>query len=257
MKRDQHTGSQNSESMFPDIEISGSGKIAAGHYGKVEISGSGRCDGDIICTKCDVAGSMKTEGSITAEEKIDISGSFKGKGNITCRDFEVAGSATVEGTIETSGKTDISGSLRCGSLSCGRVSIAGLIKAEGNVEAEQAEFDGGGEIKGLLNAENIRIRLAGKPESFRAGSIGGSRILAMRAKTTEFFSKITSLSLLTGGRLTADLIEGDDIDLIQTDCPKVSGARVIIRSGCRIGLVEYTESLQVEEGAVVERREKV
>ena len=59
------------------------------------------------------------------------------------------------------------------------------------------------------------------------------------------------------GTLECDSIEGDQVDLAGVQASTVRGTRVIIRSGCTIGRVEYSEACTVEDGAQVGQCEKV
>jgi hypothetical protein len=56
------------------------------------------------------------------------------------------------------------------------------------------------------------------------------------------------------GSLTAETIEGDTVDLEATEAQVVRGKVVRIGPGCRIGWVEYTDSLEVHPEAEVGER---
>ena len=51
--------------------------------------------------------------------------------------------------------------------------------------------------------------------------------------------------------VVTDTIEGDEIELDGVRAKRVSGKNVRIRRNCEIDRVEFSDSLEIEEGAVV------
>jgi hypothetical protein len=54
-----------------------------------------------------------------------------------------------------------------------------------------------------------------------------------------------------GAKLEAQVIEGDDVHLEDTEARIVRGTRITIGCGCRIGTVEYRETYHADADAVV------
>lgn len=243
-----------------DIKISGSGSLNGGEYGKVSISGSGKANGDILCTEFKCSGSAHAYGSIDSEKGIGCSGSMSCDGNMKAGEtVSVSGSCKVQGNIKAQ-SVRISGSLKTeNSLAADEISISGSIRAKGNVEGEKIRIAGGGRIDGTLNGESIEIALCSS--KLHAASIGGTTItVESRAAEQNFINRLF-LNCFFGASdkdmLTSELIEGDTIDLNCTECKTVRGKNVTIRENCKIGRVEYSESLTVEPGAAVTESEKM
>ena len=93
---------------------------------------------------------------------------------------------------------------------------------------------------GLLNAERLKIYLC---EDSSAAEVGGGRITIAQEKKR--------------GRLKAQSIEGEELDLEAVEARVVRGNIVRIGAGCRIGLAEYTQDIEIESGAVVEQQVRV
>jgi len=97
--------------------------------------------------------------------------------------------------------------------------------------------------------------------SSAAKEIGGERIDVRRGGWREKGILLDGLVKLFAGGGTAALetkqIEGDEVSLEDTEAEVVRGKKVEIGPGCRIGRVEYSESLKVASDAVVKERVKV
>ena len=125
-----------------------------------------------------------------------------------------------------------------------RIKTAGACQVEGDVEAEQCRLRGSFRVAGLINAEQIEVELDGSRSSAR--EIGGSKI-KVRSRSGWF---------RRAGQLTVESIKGDEIHLEATDAQIVRGKTVVVGHGCRIGTVEYAESLEVDPKASVENQVK-
>ena len=244
-----------------DYSISGSGKLpGCDDYGKISVSGSGRIGGSIRCEALSVSGSCHVEGDTVCAGRFDISGSCRTDGGVRTETLSVSGSCRLGGaaeakTIDVSGALHAEGNLRAGTLSGG-----GALHTPAGVEADSVVFTGKLEIGGLLNAEKIDLRLCG---ASNVHDLGGTEITvrsgpASADRTGGVLSTISaSLSSLFGGpsgRLSADVIEGDTLNLDAVDARVVRGRKIFLHAGCRIERVEYAESLDVEEGASVGER---
>ena len=240
--------------MANDAHISGSGRLSGGDYNEVHISGSGRFDGPIHCKTFHVSGSCSGSGVLTVLEEMHCSGSLRTEGHLDCGEIHVSGSARVDGNVAGHEEVHISGSLRCTNLYGGDVSISGGLDAQGDVEADSFQLSGAGEIRGLLNAEEISITVSGIPRVIRIGQIGGSEITIKPGTTIGFLSKLFSGKTAGPGAAIVGTIEGDEIDLTSTTADEVRGADITLRDGCRIKRVEYSGDLMLEGDAQVEEQ---
>ena len=225
----------------PDGSIAGSGTLAGGVYGKVEVAGAASVDGDLEANTVSIAGSVKVNGSVKAET-VGIAGSCSVKGDVEAAVFGSAGSITIEGHLKA-GSFEAAGSHRIdGGVKAETVELAGFLKVEGDVEAERFEAKGSFRVSGLVNADRIDIDLDGPRSTAR--EIGGSEI---NVKSHRAFFGLSRKR----GHLEVESIEGDEINLEATEAQIVRGKRVEIGDGCKIDTVEYSESLAVSPNASV------
>jgi cytoskeletal protein CcmA (bactofilin family) len=267
-----------------DFSFSGRGTLGAGDYGKHHFSGSGSINGDITCTNIHSSGALHASGNIKCAGSVDCSGSFKCGGRVQCESLNSSGGITIEkdaecrhlhssgstkiggsltgGMIETSGSLQIEGSILSGSLDISgsvkveqnvridTADVRGSFKVGGDCEAERFQSSGKVTVNGLLNAEEILIKLS-RSESL-IGEIGGEKIEVRRGLLTG----ILDLPSFTG-YLVTNSIEGDEIYLENTKAKIVRGSKVRIGSGCEIDTVEYTDSFDKSGDAVVRELKKV
>ncbi len=237
-----------------DISISGSGKIAGGEYGSVRISGSGRITGDITADNIHISGSGHAMGVEAGE--IRVSGSFRAEGNVKAQSLHISGSGHLDGTVEA-GNIHISGSFHAGNvISAREIHTSGSIHAESGVEADKILLTGGATVKGLLNAEEIKIRLGGK---CNIAEIGGERIEVRKGENriNLAFSIFGFNKRFAHCMLEANSIEGTEVYLENTICPVVRAKKAYIGEGCEIGRIEYEETIEIHEGAVVKEQVKI
>jgi len=215
-----------------DMHISGSGTIAAGQYGSVHISGSGKINGTIACTELHCSGSAKADGDIFCSESIKCSGSLHCNGKIET------------GSISCSGAAKISGGIKAGTIKA-----SGAIKAN-DMEAERIVISGGCGVPGLMNAEIIEINLGGR---CTVGTIGcGKLTVKLGVGCGPFWFGRRRDDLLEVGT-----IEGDEIELENTTADIVRGKNVIIGKNCNVKTVEYSQNLSVDPSSDVKERVKI
>ncbi len=235
-----------------DMNISGSGRLTAGEYDVISISGSAASEGLIRCRGMRCSGSFSGNSDIECEGDMRVSGSFKNAKTVKAGGFYVSGSAKNDGDV-TADEVGISGSFRTkGNLRAAEIRISGGAKISGDVEAENARISGGIVCGGLINAEQLYVDIAGSSSS-AVVSIGGSRIVI--EKSRRIFSG------LFGSRMAhftvTDAIEGDDIEIEHTSAKSVSGRCVKIGDGCEIEVVQYTENADISPKAKVGKVEKI
>lgn len=238
------------------VSISGSGHLSGGDYVRVAISGSGRIDGDVVAEELKISGSGKVAGRTEAGQ-IAVSGSGRFAGAVRAEEMRISGSAKVEGPIDAK-EFKSSGSFHAeGDVAAEYFKSSGSFRVGGDVEADIFKASGGFDIEGLLSADKVEIRLAGRCV---AREIGGERIHVERPESLGAALLGGLAKMLTGGRtpeLRTSQIEGDEIHLENTIAEVVRGTRVEIGPGCKIGSVEYKETLKVHDDADVERQQKV
>jgi len=238
------------------VKISGSGQLGGGEYERVSISGSGRVDGDVVAAELKISGSGEIAGRAEVGS-VGVSGSGKFSDAVIAEEIRVSGSARVGGTVEAK-ELSCSGSFRSGGdISSEYVKITGNLRVAGDVEADIFKASGGFEIEGLLSADKVEIHLGGRCS---AREIGGERIVVERGASFGGALLEGLVKMLTRGgmaELRTTQIEGDEIRLEHTIADAVRGNRIVIGPGCKIGRVEYAESLEVHEDATVEKQQKV
>ena len=108
-------------------------------------------------------------------------------------------------------------------------------------------------IDGLLSVDHLRVEPYGPSQ---AQEIGGGRIEVRRRGG--FLGSLPVLGWIRehlfggpGAKLEAQVIEGDDVHLEDTEARIVRGTRITIGCGCRIGTVEYRETFHTDADAVV------
>lgn len=213
-----------------NLIINGSGDYPGGRYDKISIRGEGTIDNDVECSAFNVYGTSEALKNVTTGS-MKVLGEAEFKGNIVAQETLVMGTMEVAGIARLK-KMKILGTLDVGeSLSGDEANIKGSISVGGDVEYETFESSGGFEVKGLLNADSIKIALRFGESS--AEEIGGGKITIKRKKNS--FLPFVGVE----GSLAAKVIEGDDIYLENTKAEMVRGNKVKIGPGCEIGMVEY------------------
>ena len=240
--------------MNAPMQISGSGTIPSGEYSEIRISGSGKLQGNIKCQNFLSSGSCQGE-QLICEHTYIASGSVSFSGNISANTIKSSGSFSCQGSI-TANQLNHTGSMQCSnSIKCQQLLINGALKTNEGIEAEELSINGAVSCHDLINAENVEINFWDKVS---IGSIGGNHIqLHAKQKIIKFlwFSLVKDFKL--GKACVYNTIEGNQIHLDNTNCPRVSGRVVRIGKGCQIDLVQYTDSIEIHPNANVKKIEKV
>ena len=243
-----------------ETRISGSGKISAGEYDNIGISGSCRMEGPIRCSQFRCSGSAHGDQTLECSGELSVSGSCHFEKGIQAQNIRVSGALhcggnlTVSEEIRCSGKLDIGGDVKCSGLS-----VSGGIHISDGIESERVIVSGFLNCGGLLNAEDIEIRYNA---GMTIGGIGGSSIKILRDEKAVKAKRMPLLSLLAhgcgGGTVTVKTnIEGDIIALEGVKTPRVTGRVVAIGADCEIDVVQYSEQIEVSPDAKVGRTEKI
>jgi cytoskeletal protein CcmA (bactofilin family) len=206
------------------IKIVGSGVVTGNPVKTVEFrsAGSARVQGPLVAQIARVAGSCHFEGDVRVEE-FHSAGSVRIAGNLRAEEVETSGSLQVTGGIHAE-----------------EVSSSGSLQVGGDVEAEEFRSSGSVRIDGGLKAEEVNIDLGG---TSKIQTIQGEEI---RVKATGGFFRIR-------GELTADRIEGEEVELEATSAAYVKGEDVVIGPHCKIDVVE-AHDLRVHQSSEVRER---
>ncbi len=240
-----------------DMKISGSGKIPAGEYESIKISGSGSLEGNIKCSELHVSGSASADALVECTGEIHVSGACDFDSDITTETLHVSGALNCDGSITATEGMHLSGGVNVdGSVKCGSLDAHGGLNVAGDIEAESASIHGNLGCGGLLNAESIEIDTR---DGCLIGSIGGSKIV-IKYKKRKFFKNLITISFndkQVRGVEVEQSIEGDEIEVESVTCPRVSGRTVKIGEGCEIELLQYSESYEIHDKAKVGKIEKI
>lgn len=240
-----------------DMKISGSGNIPAGEYDMIKISGSGTMEGNVKCTELQVSGSANASGPVECSGEIHISGACDFDKDILTKTLQVSGAINCDGSITATAHVRLSGGVNVdGNLKCGTLDASGGLSVDGDIEAETVTMHGSVCCGGLLNAESIEVDTR---DACAIGSIGGSKIV-IRYKKRKFFKNLVTMTFKdkqVRGVEVEQSIEGDEIDIENVTCPRVSGRSVTLGEGCDIELLQYSESYEIHEKAKVGRIERI
>ena len=224
-----------STNSYPNASIAGAGSIGSGTYNKIDIHGSGKANGDIICTDFDASGSAKVDGNLTCSGTVDVSGAFKVEGNLSCGSLDCSGAVKITGGVVAK-EVDVSGAFHVG----------------GDCEAEEVDIRGAVEIEGLLNAETIDLSLESNGRNSKVGQIGGGSVtIARRGGASGKFLFIFSLGGHAYSRLETTVIEADRVELEYVTADTVRTIDAKIGDECEIGTLEYSGEIEISENAKI------
>jgi len=258
---------------LPELTISGIGKSNGGKFAYVDISGMGTILGAVDAGRISISGKGTIEGDVLVSGNMNLAGMATIRGSLRGRQILSSGNGSITGMVEaerveSSGNMKIEGPAKIKELSnAGRCRVElnlmaqkvesyGFLSVGGDVEAEEFYSQGSFTIGGLLNANKIDIRIHG---FCQAREIGGEEIQIRHGHSFGFVSKLISSFLGTGrelDKLKADLIEGTVVSLEYTKADVVRGQKVIVGPACLIREVEYTDSIEIDPSAVVQKQTK-
>jgi cytoskeletal protein CcmA (bactofilin family) len=234
--------------MKNNLIINGSGEYPGGTYDKISIRGEGTILNQVESSVFHVYGTCEARENLSTGSA-KILGEAEIKGNVEAEETLIMGSMAVAGKSLMK-KMKVFGALEVGErLSGNEATIKGSISVKGDVEYETFDSSGGFDIKGLLNADTIKIAL--RYGESKAEEIGGGKITVKR-KRSSFIPFVGE-----EGSLAAKVIEGDDIYLENTRAEVVRGNKVNIGPGCQIGVVEYTNDFTENANSTVKMAKKI
>ncbi|QOY35505.1 polymer-forming cytoskeletal protein [Anaerobacillus isosaccharinicus] len=234
-----------------DLIISGNGSTAGGTFRNVKLNGNGKIQGDTYCEVLECNGASKIEGNVKANSTV-VNGSTKISGNLTSERVSFSGSSKVEGDLTFENLISKGASKVAGGVKGEKLLVEGTIAIGKDCEVEEANFQGGFTIDGLLNADKIFVSLHGKSY---AKEIGGETIKVTKSNGTSL--GLDKIFKVLSRDLTAEVIEGDIVELEYTKAKVVRGNTIKIGIGCEIELVEYKNELETNKSAKVIESRKI
>ncbi|WP_256942227.1 cytoplasmic protein [Bacillus sp. OV166] len=232
-----------------DLVINGFGASNGGQFRVVTLNGRGTVNNDLECVELDCNGSGIVNGNVISE-KTKVNGHARFSGNIESQIISIDGSARIDKNLSAE-KLKVSGKATVGGrVKCEEIKIQGAFTVSEDCEAEIFKAESQFTIGGLLNADQVDIKMFGE---CKAKEIGGQTI-TVKAKGSLVGNL---LKAFFKPQLETELIEGDKIELENTIAKVVRGNQVWIGPNCQIGLVEYTEELSMDKKAIVTENRKV
>ncbi|WP_068620535.1 hypothetical protein [Paenibacillus tuaregi] len=234
-----------------DIKIMGNGGSAGGLVGRLSITGDGEIHGDVDAISFKCTGNATVNGSLKAET-LKLTGDLILRGSLEGKVFSTMGKLQIQEHV-TARKIKFSGDTHVGGqITSEQIELSGYNTVEGGCQAEEFKARGAVRIGGMLNSENVEIKLLGES---RIKEIGGGLIRVMPSRG--LWALVDMFNPEGPPRLVATSIEGDTINLENTEAEYVRGNKVTIGPGCRIGLVEYIEAFHQDRSSSVEQLSQV
>jgi len=238
-----------------DLKINGTGNASGGNFNDIIINGVGDIKGDVDCLNFKSNGTSSMNGNLKSNT-IKVNGTASINGNVNSEDIKINGTADFSGAVEAK-QTKIHGAMNVtGNISSDELNLHGGMRVSGDCSAETFNSSGGFSIVGLLSADNINIKLQAP---CKAREIGGDKITVKLGNEFGLKKLIKSIfpSWDLNRKLSADIIEGNDIELESTKAKVVRGDNVLIGEGCEIELVEYKKSFTQSDKSTVKENKKL
>lgn len=220
------------------IKIIGNGVITNGEYDKVSIIGEATAIQQFKCNYLKVVGNCTLNDEVITE-RVKISGEIICENLVTTNDeLEVLGNLKALNDYRVN-KIKVLGEAKFGTdLFFEETDILGELEVKRNCEGNTFKSRGKLRIDGLLSAENIEINPNGVST---INEIGGSKIIIKKRGIFSFGES----------RVISNVIEGDYIELENTQCSIVRGHDITILANCKIDKIEYTGTLNVNKNSIV------
>ncbi|MCL1918129.1 MAG: hypothetical protein FWG14_07425 [Peptococcaceae bacterium] len=246
------TNNTNDTMKLNDIRIIGESNIGEGPFGLVRILGEANAQDDLVCRELRVTGEVKAGKNLTCQNA-RIVGEVEIRGGCTIQTATIIGEMEVGGNCMAQNASVIGEVKVAGDWQSSMADVRGRLSVKGQCASETITVQGSLNVEGLLNFDLAEI-ISNHPS--RIQELGGRRIVVRKPKMDWKRLWIIPPNPFRIVILEAQSIEADDIDIDYTTAAVVRGSRVRIGENCRIGKVEYSESLIVENGADIGEREK-
>lgn len=238
-----------------NFKIIGDNSAAGGYYNDARIVGNSIVNGDLDCVNFKSVGDSKINGNLNSE-RIRVMGTISITGSSKSRNAVITGNLDAAGDINCRNLVLRGGISSEGCIKGNELKLKGYATIKKNCETERFKSDGQLTIDGLLNADDINIKVYGQS---KVSEIGGDKIVVRKGSSKSVAKMVKFLfvpSEFHHGILQTNSIEGNEIRLANTKAKVVRGRNIIIDDGCEIDLVEYEDRLQVSKGSSVKEQKK-
>lgn len=227
---------------------------------EIQIYGSADFNEPVTCSRLRLYGAAAFEKSVTFEE-LTIRGSGEFNENVTVNHIKNSGALEVNGFLIAREVKSYGVMQGEGKFKVENLLSAGVLETKGEIEGEKIIIKGAIHNANLINGEDVLIELN---DQCKCHSIGASKLVVTRAKRKKrkslfMMSKNSEKSLINEEQmvevlnkvLIAEEIEGDDLELNSTKAKVVRGETIKIGALSKIGMVEYSMSLEIDESAEI------
>jgi cytoskeletal protein CcmA (bactofilin family) len=243
--------------LVQDLKINGSMTVSGGTFNQVSINGSGVINGDVQCTSFKINGSCEINGNLKAETG-EIRGRATIKEDLFIHEFNVNGRSDLHGGLYASSFKVKGASFVEKDINTESTKIYGKLNIEGNCNTDYFYSDGVVFLKGFLQAKEVEMFLGNSNSKVR--KMVTEKLVVRKDNTNSGFrGLLKALFSMAGesGKLHVQEITGKSVNVEATIAEKISGAHVVIGSGSKVELIEYTDTLEVSKDAKVGKRVKV
>jgi len=211
-------------------------------------------NGNLDCLHFKSIGDTRVEGGIKAHET-RVVGSLSVAGSLDSDEVRIVGNVETNNDLKSKNLVSKGGIDVKGKVISDYIRLIGYTMIKKSCEAETFKSQGQLTIDGLLNAENVDMRIHGV---CRVSEIGGEKITVKRGHDLfeKFFKSFIPFTDFHRYKLVVSSIEGDEIRLEYTKAKVVRGKNVVIGDGCEIDLVEYETALRTHGKAVIKEKRK-
>ncbi|HYA21747.1 MAG TPA: hypothetical protein VEG31_01015 [Thermoproteota archaeon] len=156
---------------FKKLDVGGIAKIAAGEgQGKIDVGGIFNVQGSLEFDVLNVGGKVDIRGFVKGRH-VEVGGQMDAGENATIEErLRVGGYAKVGGELNV-GNVEVGGSLAAKVCLAEGVAVGGEIRTEKGTKAKRFEIGRGGEVKGPIVADEVKIGRGAEVEDVYAGKL--------------------------------------------------------------------------------------
>ncbi|WP_223700443.1 hypothetical protein [Sutcliffiella deserti] len=245
------------EKLNQDLIINGSMTVSGGSFNLVSINGKGTINGGVQCNNFKINGACDINGHLKGETGV-IRGRASIKEDIFLHNYTVDGRSDLMGGLYTANLLVRGACTIKKEINSESTKIYGKLKLDGSCNTDSFFSEGVIRIGETLKAKNIELNLGNSRSRVNRMEADSIKILKNRK-----FNGIIGwfLALLTAagetGSLSVQEIYGKHINVEATNVNHIRGEKVVIGPGCKVELVEYTDSIEISKDAKVKKSLKV
>lgn len=229
-----------------DITVNGGGTIAAGSYEDVTINGSGTVTGDLVCTTLRINGAGTCAGTVKAAT-VAINGTATFESSVQVGDLAINGTANVRaglgaGTLTVRGNLAVDGGVAVNNLE-----LKGFLRTDGDITGTSIISEGAIEAQDI-HAETVDLTVYG---TSTVRNVDATRVTLRRPGGLGEF-----VGWFKENRLNAGTVRAREVWAENTTANVISAGNATIGRESRIGLVLYSGTCSVVDGAQVTESRK-